>query len=92
MAEEKKKAMAVEVPVQVVPVVQEKKGPVKRPVKALNLVRLFEDLDDHFLKASQSAHEVSKMLEAARLHYHSNFADNRGDFWVVEMMYNVGCV
>ncbi|KAL9274610.1 ROLLING AND ERECT LEAF 2-like protein [Drosera capensis] len=28
--------------------------------------------------ASQSAHEVSKMLEATRLHYHSNFADNRG--------------
>ncbi|KAB2612810.1 hypothetical protein D8674_035126 [Pyrus ussuriensis x Pyrus communis] len=28
--------------------------------------------------ASESAHDVSKMLEATRLHYHSNFADNRG--------------
>ncbi|ONK78125.1 uncharacterized protein A4U43_C02F14610 [Asparagus officinalis] len=28
--------------------------------------------------ASESAHEVSKMLEATRMHYHSNFADNRG--------------
>ncbi|KAB2620349.1 hypothetical protein D8674_041723 [Pyrus ussuriensis x Pyrus communis] len=30
------------------------------------------------LVASESAHDVSKMLEATRLHYHSNFADNRG--------------
>ncbi|GJN24889.1 hypothetical protein PR202_gb12663 [Eleusine coracana subsp. coracana] len=35
-------------------------------------------LDDHFLRASESAHEVSKMLEAARMHYHSNFAATRG--------------
>lgn len=35
-------------------------------------------LDDEFLKASQGAHEVSKMLEAARMHYHSNFAETRG--------------
>ncbi|KAM0956786.1 hypothetical protein TB2_024605 [Malus domestica] len=44
----------------------------------VNLVKIFGELDDHFLKASESAHDVSKMLEAARLHYHSNFADNRG--------------
>lgn len=44
----------------------------------VNLLKIFGDLDDCFLKASESAHEVSKMLEAARLHYHSNFADNRG--------------
>ncbi|KAF5741684.1 hypothetical protein HS088_TW10G00688 [Tripterygium wilfordii] len=44
----------------------------------LNLIKIFEELDDHFLKASETAHEVSKMLEATRLHYHSNFADNRG--------------
>ncbi|KHM98761.1 hypothetical protein glysoja_030814 [Glycine soja] len=43
-----------------------------------NLLQIFADLDDHFLKASEAAHEVSKMLEATRLHYHSNFADNRG--------------
>ncbi|KAE8812357.1 formin-like protein 5 [Hordeum vulgare] len=39
---------------------------------------ILRDLDDHFLKASDSAHEVSKMLEAARMHYHSNFAEKRG--------------
>ncbi|KAD6794673.1 hypothetical protein E3N88_05569 [Mikania micrantha] len=44
----------------------------------LNLVQIFTELDDCFLKASESANEVSKMLEANRLHYHSNFADNRG--------------
>ncbi|KAG2722950.1 hypothetical protein I3760_02G150900 [Carya illinoinensis] len=51
----------------------------KRTVKpSVNLLQIFSALDDHFLKASESAHEVSKMLEATRLHYHSNFADNRG--------------
>ncbi|XP_021298549.1 uncharacterized protein LOC110427380 [Herrania umbratica] len=51
----------------------------KRLVKeSFNLLQVFAELDDHFLKASESAHEVSKMLEATRLHYHSNFADNRG--------------
>ncbi|KAL8113849.1 nitrate regulatory gene2 protein [Apium graveolens] len=44
----------------------------------LNLLQVFSDIDDCFLKAFESAHEVSKMLEANRLHYHSNFADNRG--------------
>ncbi|XWS19010.1 hypothetical protein CRYUN_Cryun32bG0093900 [Craigia yunnanensis] len=51
----------------------------KRLVKgSFNLLQVFAELDDHFLKASESAYEVSKMLEATRLHYHSNFADNRG--------------
>lgn len=51
----------------------------KRVVKgSVNLLKIFTELDDYFLKASESAHEVSKMLEATRLHYHSNFADNRG--------------
>ncbi|KAL6972799.1 hypothetical protein U1Q18_026971 [Sarracenia purpurea var. burkii] len=44
----------------------------------VSLLQIFSDLDDCFLKASDSTHEVSKMLEANRLHYHSNFADNRG--------------
>ncbi|KAM3699810.1 hypothetical protein ACJW31_05G054000 [Castanea mollissima] len=43
-----------------------------------NLLQICAQIDDQFLKASESAHEVSKMLEATRLHYHSNFADNRG--------------
>ncbi|KAE8675826.1 hypothetical protein F3Y22_tig00111641pilonHSYRG00029 [Hibiscus syriacus] len=44
----------------------------------VNLMEVLNEIDDHFLKASESAHEVSKLLEATRLHYHSNFADNRG--------------
>ncbi|XP_008775372.2 nitrate regulatory gene2 protein-like [Phoenix dactylifera] len=44
----------------------------------VNLLQILNELDDHFLKASESAQEVSKMLEATRMHYHSNFADNRG--------------
>ncbi|KAI3687402.1 hypothetical protein L1987_81098 [Smallanthus sonchifolius] len=45
---------------------------------SVNLLKILGEIDDHFLKASESAQEVSKMLEATRLHYHSNFADNRG--------------
>ncbi|KAH6788179.1 kinesin-like protein [Perilla frutescens var. hirtella] len=45
---------------------------------SVSLAQIFVDLDDCFLKASESAHEVSRMLEATRLHYHSNFADKRG--------------
>lgn len=48
------------------------------PPQAARLGDILRDLDDHFLKASDSAHEVSKMLEAARMHYHSNFAETRG--------------
>ncbi|XP_020207916.1 uncharacterized protein LOC109792874 [Cajanus cajan] len=44
---------------------------------SVNLQQIFANLNDHFLKASESAHVVSKLLEATRLHYHSNFADNR---------------
>lgn len=47
-----------------------------------NLLKISIELDDHFLKASESAHDVSKMLEATRLHYHSNFADNRGNYFL----------
>ncbi|RAL41736.1 hypothetical protein DM860_008918 [Cuscuta australis] len=46
--------------------------------KKLTLQQIFSELDDYFLRASESAHEVSKMLEATRLHYHSNFADPKG--------------
>ncbi|KAJ6844314.1 uncharacterized protein M6B38_291970 [Iris pallida] len=52
-------------------------APVAAGPKA-NLLQVLNEVDDHFLQASQSAHEVSKMLEATRMHYHSNFADNRG--------------
>ncbi|CAN1133167.1 Protein ROLLING AND ERECT LEAF 2 [Linum perenne] len=51
---------------------------MKRMMRGLSLMQIFTELDNHFLAASESAHEVSKMLEATKLHYHSNFADNRG--------------
>ncbi|VVB17194.1 unnamed protein product [Arabis nemorensis] len=41
-------------------------------------MKILDEIDDRFLKASECAQEVSKMLEATRLHYHSNFADNQG--------------
>lgn len=43
-----------------------------------DLLEVLQEIDDQFLKASESGQEVSKMLEANRLHYHSNFADNNG--------------
>nr|XP_043624609.1 protein ROLLING AND ERECT LEAF 2-like [Erigeron canadensis] len=63
------KKVRVEVPVTV---------PTENRRVKLDLLQIFTELDDCFLKASESANEVSKMLEANRLHYHSNFADNRG--------------
>ncbi|XVF48489.1 hypothetical protein PTKIN_Ptkin03bG0194700 [Pterospermum kingtungense] len=51
---------------------------VVKGVPSVNLMQILNEIDDHFLKASETAQEVSKMLEATRLHYHSNFADNRG--------------
>ncbi|KAH6782145.1 hypothetical protein C2S52_001012 [Perilla frutescens var. hirtella] len=53
-------------------------GKKKSGGSSVSLAQIFVDLDDCFLKASESAHEVSRMLEATRLHYHSNFADKRG--------------
>lgn len=50
---------------------------VGKAVNGVSLMKVLNDIDDHFLKASESAQEVSKMLEATRLHYHSNFADDR---------------
>ncbi|KAE9621345.1 hypothetical protein Lalb_Chr01g0012711 [Lupinus albus] len=46
--------------------------------KSVNVIKIFNEVDDHFLNAFESANEVSKMLEATRMHYHSNFADNKG--------------
>ncbi|XP_078441799.1 protein ROLLING AND ERECT LEAF 2-like [Wolffia australiana] len=45
---------------------------------SVSFMQILIGLDDHFLKAYESAQGVSGMLEAKRLHYHSNFADNRG--------------
>lgn len=46
---------------------------------SINLMQILNDIDDHFLKASESAQDVTRMLEANRMHYHSNFADNGGN-------------
>ncbi|CAL1373506.1 unnamed protein product [Linum trigynum] len=50
----------------------------KAAAGSVDLMHVLGQIDDHFLRASESAQEVCKMLEATRLHYHSNFADNRG--------------
>ncbi|XP_062181264.1 protein ALTERED PHOSPHATE STARVATION RESPONSE 1-like [Phragmites australis] len=44
----------------------------------VDLLRVLGEIDERFLKASESAGEVSKVLEANRMHYHSNFVDKRG--------------
>ncbi|XVE53701.1 hypothetical protein DITRI_Ditri03aG0023600 [Diplodiscus trichospermus] len=83
---EEKVAMAVEVDdkgKQQVQIEHSKTAPadfrrVVKAVSSVNLMELLNEIDDRFLRASESAQEVSKMLEATRLHYHSNFADNRG--------------
>ena len=49
-----------------------------KAVSSVNLMEILNEIDDHFLRASESAQEVFKMLGGTRLHYHSNFADNRG--------------
>ncbi|KAJ3669347.1 hypothetical protein LUZ60_011297 [Juncus effusus] len=48
------------------------------PPPSVSLLQLLNQLDDYFLRASDSAHVVSKNLEVVRMHYHSNFADNKG--------------
>lgn len=48
--------------------------------ESVNLLHVFQELDDCCLEASRSTLEVSSMLEANRLHYHSNFADDSGNF------------
>ncbi|GMY38062.1 nitrate regulatory gene2 protein [Fagus crenata] len=51
---------------------------LRAPPVGVSWTKILTDLDEHFLSASERAQEVSKMLEATRLHYHSNFADNWG--------------
>ncbi|CAD5183147.1 unnamed protein product [Musa acuminata subsp. malaccensis] len=56
----------------------EKKTVPAAPPSSIDLMKVLTDLDDLFLRASESTHEVSKVLEATRMHYHSNFVDSRG--------------
>ena len=44
----------------------------------VNLMKVLEEIDEYFLKASECAQEVTKLLEAHKLQYHSSYADNRG--------------
>lgn len=43
----------------------------------VNLMKVLEEIDEYFLKASECAQEVTKLLEAHKLQYHSSYADNR---------------
>ncbi|KAI3512620.1 hypothetical protein L1887_19937 [Cichorium endivia] len=45
---------------------------MKENVQSMNLLQVIKELNDGFVKASQNAHEVSKILEA------NNFGDNPG--------------
>nr|XP_043637391.1 protein ROLLING AND ERECT LEAF 2-like [Erigeron canadensis] len=48
-------------------------------VENSKLLDVFTELDDGFLKASESAHQVLKILKANdQLHHHSNLANNQG--------------
>lgn len=59
-------------------VVETRKGKMMVASGTASLLQIVSQLDDHFLRASESAHDVSKKLEATRMHYHSNHADSRG--------------
>ncbi|KAL6884651.1 hypothetical protein ACP4OV_010587 [Aristida adscensionis] len=58
--------------------VETRKGKMTVTSGTASLLQIVTQLDDHFLKASESAQDVSKKLEATRMHYHSNHADSRG--------------
>ncbi|XP_062199443.1 protein ALTERED PHOSPHATE STARVATION RESPONSE 1-like [Phragmites australis] len=58
--------------------VETRKGKMMAASGTASLLQIVTQLDDHFLGVSESAHDVSKKLEATRMHYHSNHADSRG--------------
>ncbi|KAL2523910.1 Myb-related protein [Abeliophyllum distichum] len=47
-------------------------GKVEGNNNGVDFLKILNQIDDHFLKASENAQEVSKMLEAKRMHYHSS--------------------
>lgn len=49
----------------------------KRSV-SMNMIQVLSEVDNHFIMASESAREVSVILQATRLHYHSNFSNTTG--------------
>lgn len=44
----------------------------------MNMIQVLSEVDNHFIMASESAREVSVILQATRLHYHSNFSNTTG--------------
>ncbi|KAL2453074.1 Myb-related protein [Abeliophyllum distichum] len=45
-------------------------GNVEENNNGVDFLKILNQIDDHFLKASVNAQEVSKMLEAKQMHYH----------------------
>ena len=45
------------------------------PVRGRECLEALIDIEDHFLRAFESGNEVSKMLEANRVHLQSNFEE-----------------
>nr|KAJ0226342.1 hypothetical protein LSAT_V11C100014590 [Lactuca sativa] len=63
-------------------VVESEKEPLlssmKEYVESMDLLHVITKIDDGFVKASESAHEFSKIIEANMLQHDSNSADNLG--------------
>ncbi|XP_065866765.1 protein ALTERED PHOSPHATE STARVATION RESPONSE 1-like [Euphorbia lathyris] len=60
------------------PMVKKRGGKLgRKTTQPVSLKQIFLDIDHHFLKAFESTLPVYRMLETTKLHYHSNFADNR---------------
>ena len=53
--------------------------PRRSNVKNVSLLKTFKEIDECFISASESAIKVSRILEANKLHHHSN-RDNRGKY------------
>ncbi|KAL2543110.1 hypothetical protein Adt_04088 [Abeliophyllum distichum] len=47
-------------------------GKVEENNNGVDFLKILNQIDDHFFKASENAQEVSKMLDANRMHYHSS--------------------
>lgn len=53
---------------------------IDSPVRGRELLEALKDIEDHFLRAFESGKEVSKMLEANRVHLQSNLEEIKGVF------------
>lgn len=59
--------------------VESEEEPRRSNVKNVNLLKVFKEIDDCFISASESAFEVSRILEANKLH-HQSIRDDRGKY------------